>query len=179
MQNKAAVFILLGQSNAVGHGVPMENKDKICNPLKNVFGLKREYNQAFEISDLFWNGYTSDGMNLAEEQDYTWSVANCLAQLWQKELDSGKNLSDLYIIHIAIGAQGITDGYMRNPLYEKRLVPGKLGEVELFLYSFTAHILSLVNKSLIGIGKTPEIMGIHWRGGENDATASIELLNKK
>ena len=29
IDNKAAVFILFGQSNAVGHGIPMEEKDKI------------------------------------------------------------------------------------------------------------------------------------------------------
>lgn len=31
---KAAVFILLGQSNAVGHGLPMDEQDKISVPLK-------------------------------------------------------------------------------------------------------------------------------------------------
>ncbi len=46
--NKVAVFILLGQSNAVGHAIPMDDKDKICKPLKNVFGLERETNQSFE-----------------------------------------------------------------------------------------------------------------------------------
>ena len=88
--NKACVFILLGQSNAVGHKVPMEEKDKICEPLKNVFGLKRDDNQTFDNNELFWSGYTSDGMNLAEEQDHTYSVANCLAGLWQDEIDSGR-----------------------------------------------------------------------------------------
>ena len=70
--NRAAVFILIGQSNAVGHGVPMESDDKICRPLKNVFGLKRETNQSFENDKLYWSRYTSDGMNLAEEQDDTY-----------------------------------------------------------------------------------------------------------
>lgn len=178
-QDKAAVFILLGQSNAVGHGIPMENKDKIRKPQKNVFGLKREYNQSFEISSLRWSGYTSGGMNLAEEQDHTYSLANCLADLWQKEIDSGNknNLPDLYIVQIAIGAQGITDGYMWNPTYEKKLIPGVLGTVDISLYPFTVHILSLIGKSLNEQGKTPEIMGVHWRGGENDTTASAELLN--
>ena len=77
---KAAVFILLGQSNAVGHGVPMDERDKIHTPLKNVFGLSRETNQSFENKALTWSGYTSNGMNLAEEQDHTYSVANCLAE---------------------------------------------------------------------------------------------------
>ena len=35
---KAAVFILLGQSNAVGHGLPMAEEDKIL--LKSIYEPK-------------------------------------------------------------------------------------------------------------------------------------------
>ena len=66
LSEKAAVFILLGQSNAVGHGIPMEDKDKIGEPLSNVFGLTRMLNQSYDNDKLYWQGYTSDGMNLAE-----------------------------------------------------------------------------------------------------------------
>lgn len=174
---KAAVFILLGQSNAVGHDLPMKENDKIIKPLKNVFGLRREKNQSFDIKELCWDEYTSFGMNLAEEQDHTYSIANCLAKLWQNEIDSGnKDLPDLYIIQIAIGAQGVTNKYMWNPDYEKKLIPGKLGIVDISLYEFTLHILSLVNKSLYMYGNNKEIIGIHWRGGENDTTVQFELL---
>ena len=148
--NRAAVFVLLGQSNAVGHAIPMEETDKICTPLKNVFGLKRETNQSFDNNGLYWSGYTSGEMNLAEEQDHTYSVANCLAKLWQDEIDNGNkhNLPDLYIVHIAIGAQGVTKGYMWNPDYERKIIPGILGTVKISLYPFTTHILSMVKKSL-------------------------------
>ena len=95
--NKATVFILLGQSNAVGHGIPMREEDKIIEPMENVFGLSRDFNQSFENTELKWSGYTSFGMNLAEEQDNTYSLANCLAKLWQDEIDKGnkRNLPDL------------------------------------------------------------------------------------
>ena len=177
---KAAVFILLGQSNAVGHGIPMRRKDKILKPMKNVFGLSRDFNQSFENTELTWSGYTSFGMNLAEEQDNTYSLANCLAKLWQDEIDSGnkRNLPDLYIVQIAIGAQGVTDGYMWNPNYEKKLVPGVLGTVDIALTPFTNHILSLLKDSFDKMGKTFEVMGMHWRGSENDVTASWEELEK-
>ena len=46
LRKDAAVFILLGQSNATGHAVPMAEKDKITVPLKNVFGLHRDENQS-------------------------------------------------------------------------------------------------------------------------------------
>ena len=177
---KAAVFILLGQSNAVGHGVPMKEQDKIKTPLKNVFGLHRRDNQSFENTELVWSGYTSGGMNLAEEQDDTYSVANCLASLWQGHIDGGnaEGLPDLYIIQIAIGAQGVTEGYMWHPDREKKLIPGRLKTVDISLFPFALHIFSLLDKSFREMNKEYEIIGLHWRGGENDAIAKRELLEE-
>ena len=71
MQKKAAVFILMGQSNAVGHGLKMREEEIIRIPMKNVFGLSRAQNQSYRNTRLVWEGYTSEGMNLAEEQDNT------------------------------------------------------------------------------------------------------------
>lgn len=179
--DSAAVFVLLGQSNAVGHALPMCEKDRIIKPMKNVFGLSRKYNQSFDNLQLLWSGYTSFDMNLAEEQDNTYSVANCLARLWQDEINTGNrnNLPDLYIVHIAIGAQGITDGYMWSPNYEKKLIPGKLGTVDISLTPFTNHILSLLKESFDREGKAFDVIGIHWRGSENDALATWEVLLSK
>lgn len=177
---KAAVFILLGQSNAVGHGIPMEKKDIINTPLKNVFGLSRKENQSFDNKELVWSGYTSFDMNLAEEQDNTYSIVNCLATLWQKHIDEGNkaNLPDLYIIQIAIGAQGVTDGYMWCPNREKKLIPGKLGTVDISLFPFCEHIFGLLDDSFAKMDMGYEIIGLHWRGGENDITATEEYLSK-
>ena len=69
----------------------------------------------YDNDKLYWTGYTNYSMNLAEEQDNTYSVANCLAKQWQNEIDNGSNLPDLYIVHIAIGAQGVTEKYMWYP----------------------------------------------------------------
>ena len=178
--SKAAVFILLGQSNAVGHGLPMKDEDRITVPLKNVFGLDRAHNQSYDNDTLYFSGYTSGGMNLGEEQDDTYSMANCLAKQWQAEIDAGNKLSlpDLYIVHIAIGAQGVTGEYMWNPDREKKLIPGKLGTADISLYSFTRHILSHLKESIKNQGKTPEIIGLHWRGGENDMLAPDEQLGE-
>ena len=151
-----------------------EEKDVIKNPLKKVFGLSRELNQSFNIQKLEWSGYTSFGMNLGEEQDNTYSVANCLADLWEKE----SNLPDLYIVHIAIGAQGVSKGLMWNPEYEKKLVPGKLKVVDISLLSFTEHILSMDKKSIEKLGKKEIYPLLHWRGGEEDFTVTSEELER-
>ena len=164
----AAVFILLGQSNAVGHGIPMAAEERITVPMSNVFGLHRDEHQSYENKGLKWRGYLSAGMNLAETQDDTYSVANCLARQWQTAIDGGENLPDLYIVQIAIGAQGVTGDYMWNPNHPRTMIPGKLGKVDIALYPYTCHILSLLPESFRAMGKSYEIMGIHWRGGEND-----------
>lgn len=169
---KKAVFILMGQSNATGHGIPMTPEDRIERPLKNVFGLHRDHNQSFDISELTWSGYTSCGMNLAETQDHTYSVANCLAARWQNAIDGGAALPDLYMIQIAIGAQGVREGYMWHPDREPKLIPGKLGTVDISLHPFSMHIFSLLQESL---GEF-EIIGLHWRGGENDAYDEPEQM---
>lgn len=181
VKRKVAVFVLLGQSNAVGHGTPMTEEDKIKKPLKNVFGLSRTLNQSFDNKELYWSGYTSYDMNLGEELDDTYSVANCLANLWQRSIDEGnaKNLPDLYIVHIAVGAQGVTKKYMWNPERAKSLKPGKLATINISLFSFTQHILSLLSASFEREGLSPEFLGIHWRGGEQDTLVSNEVLKKE
>ena len=178
IRKKAALFVLLGQSNATGYAVPMREEDYIKHPMKNVFGLHRCRNQSYDIPELTWSGYTSHGMNLAEEYDNSYSVANCLASLWQEHIDCGNrySLPDLYILQISIGAQGVTGKYMWNPDYEKRLIPGPLGTADISLLSFTEHILSLVPASFEKLGLDFETIGIHWRGGENDISATKEIL---
>ncbi|NLD86745.1 MAG: hypothetical protein GX633_00605 [Clostridiales bacterium] len=179
MKRTAAVYILLGQSNAVGHGIPMEEKDIILKPMKNVFGLSREFNQSYDNDRLRWSGYTSFGMNLAEEQDNTYSVVNQLAKIWQKEIDEGNDkLPDLYIVQIAIGAEGLTKGYMWYPDREKKLIPGKLGTVDISLYPFTMHILSLLDNSFRELDIDYSILRLDWRGGSNDTTQTNKYLRE-
>ena len=177
---KSAVFILLGQSNAVGHDIPMKQEDIIDKPLKNVYGLSRTKNQTYENNELFWEHYTSYGMNLAEEQDNTYSLANQMARRWQDNMDSGTNMKydDLYIVQIAIGSQGVTEKYMWYPERSKKIIGGKLGTVDISLYSFTGHIFSLIADSFNKMGKEYEIIGVHWRGGEEDAYEEIATLKR-
>ena len=173
----AAVFLLFGQSNAVGHILPMRQEDKITLPMRNVFGLSRSQNQSFDNEALYWSGYTSSGMNLGETQDDTYSIANCLARLWQDKVDGGEDLPDLHIVHIAIGAQGITDQFMWYPDREKKLIPGPLGVVDIALYPLALHVLSLLQSSFEKLNKTYEIMGMHWLGGHEDVSRPLEELS--
>ena len=171
---KVAIFMLFGQSNATGHGVPMSDTDIIKEPLKNVWGLNREPNQSFDTERLKFSRYTSYGMNLAENQDNTYSVANCLAKHWQKEIDNGADLPDLYVIQIAIGGQGVYG--MWSPNREKKLIRGKLEDVNISLYPYSLHILSLLKEHLDRCQIEADYIGLHWRGGEQEFWQHIDNL---
>ena len=171
----ALVFILLGQSNATGHALPMREEDCIREPLSHVFGLSRRENQSLSLTHLHWSGYTGD-MNLAEAQDHTYSLANCLARLWQDAWNAGEPLPPLYIVQIAIGAEGVTEKYMWYPHRPPKLFPGELGTADISLYPFTRQVFSLLDDSFRRMNKSYEILGIHWRGGEEETDVPVEIL---
>ena len=171
---KVAIFMLFGQSNAVGHAMPMNEEDIIKEPLKNVFGLNREPNQSYDTEKLKFTGYTSFGMNLAETQDNTYSIANCLAKRWQNDIDSGVELPDLYIIHIAIGSQGVTG--MWDPKRAPKMIRGKLGDCDISMYPLAIHVLTLFKKYMEANELEPDYVGIHWRGGEQETDYPVSKL---
>lgn len=173
-KSDAAVLIVLGQSNAHGHGLLMSEEDKIRQPMKNVFGLSRENNQRFDLADVTWSGYQSCGMNLGETQDHTYCLASEMAKMWQQEIDQGnqRGLPDLYIIQISIGAQGLSDAKgnknnMWNPYRPMKLIPGSLGTVDISLFPFSLHILRLAMNNLRESKQNPVVIGLHWSAGND------------
>lgn len=178
----AAVLIVLGQSNAHGHGLAMREEDKILEPLRNVWGLGRELNQSLDLQRVTWTGYTTHGMNLGETQDHTYCLASEFAKLWQGHVDAGNEmgLPDLYIIQISIGAQGVSlckgeKWNMWYPYREPRLIPGKLCTVDISLYPFTVMVLQLAMDDLRSRKANPVVIGLHWSGG-NDTGLPIGQL---
>ncbi len=172
ISGKDAAFLFIGgQSNAHAHGRSMAERDRITEPMKNVFSLDRKENQSYDIKSVTWSHFTGEGKNLAETQDHTYSFASYFAKLWQDAVDCGKNLPDLYIVQISIGGQGIING-MWNKDKQKILVPGVLNTVNISLYSFAAHIHSLVIEDMKRF-KAPAVLGWHWIGSEQDATKGV------
>lgn len=164
---KAAVVFLSGQSNATAHKQFLPEKDRVYEPMKNVFSLDRNPNQSFDIDDVVWSGWKSGGKNLGESQDHTASFAYFLAKKWQTAIDAGAELPDLYIVHISIGSQGIING-MWNRDKEKVLTPGTGADIDISLLPLALHIQSLAMKNLCNAGKNPEVIGWHWIGSESE-----------
>ena len=168
VQTKAAVLFISGQSNAHAHGQFLSDADRILTPMKNVFSLDRTPNQSFDITDVVWSGYTTAGKNLGEIQDHTACLAYHFAKLWQGAIDSGEQLPDLYIVQISIGSQGLING-MWNRDKEKVMRPGRLGGgVDISLFPWAVQVNRLVMENLKKNGKSPEIIGWHWIGSEQE-----------
>lgn len=172
-QQDAPLLIVMGQSNAHGHGTRLPATEQIRRPLKNVWGLDRAHNQHYGLQDVTWSGFLTAGMNLGETQDDTVCLANCFARMWQDKIDGGEALPDLYIIQISIGAMGIAKEEVRGwnmwyPGREKRMKPGPLGEVDISLYPLAVEILELAVKNLTAAGKRPILLGMHWNQWETE-----------
>ena len=65
---------------------------------------------------------------------------------------------------------------MWYPDREKCLKPGVLGKADISLYPFSRHILSLLKDSFDKKHTDFDIMGLHWRGGEEDTSVQVDLL---
>lgn len=163
----AAVLFICGQSNAHAHHQYLKEEERITVPMKNVFSLDRNPNQSFDIQDVVWSGFTTEGKNLGETQDNTASMAYYFAKLWQRSVDNGASLPDLYIVQISIGSQGIING-MWNPEKEKVLKPGPLGTVNISLFPLALQVNRLVMDNLKRNGRKLLVIGWHWIGSEQE-----------
>ena len=172
---EAPILIVLGQSNAQGSTTRLSREMEINSPLKNVYGLSRDDNQAFGLKEVIWSGYTSYGMNLGQKEDHTYCLATEFARGWQERIDKGEKLPDLYIIHISIGGQGVNEheslyeGKEMNMWYperEKVMDVKDPAQPDISLYPFALEILKLSMDSIYKMGKTPVIIGLHWNQWE-------------
>ena len=172
-KNSAPILIVLGQSNAHAHDTHLPENEIVHTPMKNVYGLSREYNQAYGLDDVTWTGFTTNGMNLGETQDDTCCLANVFAKKWQDAIDDGADLPDLYVIQISVGGQGMAETVTHggNMWYSMRtpvLIPGELGVCNISLYPLATEILALAYMNLMTSGKKPQIIGLHWNQWESE-----------
>ncbi len=175
----AAVIFIFGQSNAHGHAIIMNDDEIIKEPMKNVFGLSADKNQAYDLDEVVFDGYSSYGKNLGEDQDCTNRLATFLAKMWQAEIDSGNKmgLPDLYIVQISIGAQGTIKAYfwtggvvdqMWKPDRPRVMKPGPGDKCDISLYPLAQQTIENTMKYLHKNFKNPVSLGLHWIGSEGD-----------
>lgn len=182
----APILIVFGQSNAHGHKTRLPHGQRIMQPLRNVYGLGRDQNQAYDLADVTWSGFMSFGMNLGEKQDHTCCLATEFARRWQQHIDAGNalELPDLYVIQISIGGQGIAAaekfGNMWYPGRERILVPGRLFQVDISLYPLAVQILEKSVANLRNAGKNPLVIGLHWNQWETEVdTGGSAILDAR
>ena len=183
LKQNVPILIVCGQSNAHGHGTQLEEYKKIMVPLKNVWGLGCEYNQAYNLSQVKWSGFVSYGMNLGEVQDHTYCLATEFARKWQHSIDSGMKLPDLYIIQISIGGQGIAAQEKNNcnmwyPHRPKVMQKGALGSVDISLYPLAMEIFPLAMQSIRDAGHNPYEIGFHWNQWETEVDTGGDAIKQ-
>lgn len=162
----AAVLYIAGQSNAHAHAQALPEEEKLRFGLKHVFTLDHRIDRSLDNKSLIWRQFTSEYNNLGEHQDDTATLGYYTALEWEKRIEQGEKLPDLYIVQISIGAQGVANG-MWNMEMEKKLVNDDVTPVP--LYHLAMHIYSLVYEDLKARYKNPAAIGWHWIGSESDA----------
>lgn len=182
-ENDAPVLIVMGQSNAHGHGTRLETKKEAELQCAHVYGLAACSNQSYDIQDVVWQPFVMHGMNLGERQDYTCCLGGEFARMWEDTVRQGAALPALYVIQISIGGQGIDeqekDG--QNMWWMERepvLVPGELQSVNISLYQLAIRVLNLAMKNLKKQGKRPVILGMHWNQWETEVASGCEVVNR-
>ena len=168
----AALLFVSGQSNATGHQQFLPEDERIVRPLKNVWALDRRDAQSYTTTSVTWHGYTDEGKNLGEIQDFTGSIDHYIAAAWQAAIDAGASLPDLYIVHISVGGQGLVRGMWREDKPEV-LVPGPFYACDIGLYRLAMHTLSLVSADLKRRFARPAAIGWHWIGSEGDSDPGV------
>lgn len=179
-KNDAPILIVMGQSNAHGHGTRLKEEEQIRKPLSHVLGLSREKNQSYDLKDVEWSPFCTEGMNLGETQDHTCCLAGEFARQWEARAEELK-LPDLYLIQISIGGQGIhkkeNGGWnMWYPGRERILIPGSLDDVNISLYPLAVTVLALAVRNLKNSGKNPVILGLHWNQWETEVDTAGESM---
>lgn len=168
-----SVKFVFGQSNAVAARCPLPDERKIREPLSNVFTLPRALNQAFDPAPVVWRGYTSFDVNLGETQTDNACLSTEYARLWQQD----GSLPPLYIVQMAIGAQGVTKRFMWYPERERRLIPGLHGEADISLFPLSCEVMSRALSDLRSQGLDPIVSGLEWLGGEEEDELPMEELD--
>lgn len=179
-EGDAPVLIVLGQSNAHGHGTHLTPDQEIHKPLKNVWGLPCTQNRAYGLTDVAWSGFVTYDMNLGETQNHTVCLAERFARRWQAAVDAGDPLPDLYVIQISVGAQGIAEqeAHGWNMWYPARPLSIRTdpGAIDISLYPLAVEILRLAMKNLREAGKRPVVIGLHWNQWETEAETGGESI---
>ncbi|MFE2722610.1 discoidin domain-containing protein [Kitasatospora sp. NPDC059327] len=167
----APVLIVLGQSNAVGSGVPIQDAADVaqCKAFGHVKGLDRTNNRVTGAESATWSPYTCAGSNLGKEYNggRSYHVASATALRWERAVTAGVALPDLHVIHVAWGSQGIQEASAPDNRWWPDRDPTDVES----LFPLTVNTIANGLRALREAGKRPRIIGMHWNQWEAEADA--------
>ncbi len=164
-ENDAPILVVAGQSNAVGLYGTLNGSELKQFPLKNVWGLDRSH-EKFGLDDVHWENFRSENMCIGDSWNDRPSLANLFALRWQKAIDSGADLPDLYVIFTARGGAGILREEHNKMNYWCPYIEHTTDFEHISLYPIATEIMSLAYMNIKMSGKNPKIIGLHWNQWE-------------
>lgn len=158
-----ALAIFAGQSNSAGTQL-LDVSDYITTPLANVYAISAA-DESYNQTTLAWQGYASNNCQIGSGAgSHRVTTAYFIAKEWQRRVNSGENLPDLYIIHVAGASQGVhgsTGG---------RWWPGRDDALTDSFYHLMRHLMSTAIKGMKLQGLTPRVLGVDWNQWESETT---------
>ena len=170
----APIYLDAGQSNAEAWGSTLAVGDQINTPLTNVFVLTNA-NQDYSRTDVTWTGYTSGNAMIGDNPTAQRpTTAYYIAKEWQRRINAGEALPNLYILHVAHGSQGIHPSlggagmwsYLRSDTATDSY------------YHMTRHLLSLAIRNLQTAGKNVRFLGCNWNQWESEIAFTQEAADE-
>jgi hypothetical protein len=175
-----AVFFAMGQSNSVSRSFLSIGSDQVNVPLANVHIARANKNMNYKNATMNWEAFSTNvkgnvmGKDSSLNRDETQSdkLANSpayIARQWQNAKDNGHSLPDLYIVHVAIGGQGISCALKTNNDW----CIDKDQNAVSSLYWLSRALIQRTLTSLRAAGHRPRIVGVDWDQWESDADSSV------
>lgn len=169
--NEVGVLIVMGQSNAEGWGQWLPDASRVGVSLPNVYGLSRSGagNLGAIGNAVTWEKYSIKNFNLGDNYDSisgkgygSYHLVGEFSQMWQDYVKSYPGeLPDLYVIHIAWGAQGFVHSDAPYNYWSPEANT---------LFPLAKRVISQGMASIIQKGKTPRVIGLHWNQWETEAS---------
>jgi hypothetical protein len=170
----AAFYLDAGQSNSEAWGLALAPADQINTPLSNVFVLNNT-NQTYNITDVTWTGYVSGNAMIGDNPNTQRpTIAYHVAREWQRRINAGEALPNLYILHVAHGSQGIHPSLGGAGMWSYLRSDTDIGSY----YHMTRHLLSLAIRNLLTAGKNVRFLNVNLNLWENEIAFSQEAADE-
>lgn len=161
-QKDVALLVFLGEGNAEGVN-DLTGSERLTTGLNNVYAFPRNQRTGSSSSINWIKFTTTDASSLGNAVDHKQTVLSEFAAEWQKAIDKGNRLPDLYVVSLAWSGQAIDTALTPND----RWSPSSASAEK--LYHMTTNAFSRSIKNIKQNGKRVRVLPLFWMHGETDS----------